>query len=415
MQFYWYSHVKILYCGGSIIMKKLRALAIICLCFLSGCQKQQVQSDIQESDTGTAQESSKQSAEGKENVLMARGKIAFGTYVGYSVELVMTEGNFYTRDESTVGGGIYDENYEGQYVLQLVDAEGNVADQLSLNEDWGENEINFPGTFEICVNDYNTDRLPDFTIGNYGSSNTNIYRLYSVSEDGKIVNIADEAGFGGSTGDFSIDLEQKEGSTDFYTHFYDNTLGEEKTEEWIWSDGEKYKKTDSVEKRNDQTQEIDSGEKLRTTIEDFFRIFLNKLLKNGGKDYESKDFSTINGYIAAKNLVAVRESHEKILEKICEVNVEDIVIEDVEEAENELQVKVCVKYNYSWGTRNPEDTCNVSAIYRICLEQKANRYKVIDLDEVDNVEIRSAKDFIKNVKDKDTQIRMIDEYFERMK
>ena len=51
------------------------------------------------------------------------------------------------------------------------------------------------------------------------------------------------------------------------------------------------------------------------------------------------------------------------MEKICEVNVEDIVIEDVEEADNELQVKVCVKYNYSWGTRNPEDTCNVSAIY----------------------------------------------------
>lgn len=171
----------------------------------------------------------------------------------------------------------------------------------------------------------------------------------------------------------------------------------------------------SVEKRNDQTQEIDSGEKLRTTIEDFFRVFLNKLLENGGKDYESKDFSTINGYIAAKNLVAVRESHEKILEKICEVNVEDIVIEDVEEADNELQVKVCVKYNYSWGTRNPEDTCNVSAIYRICLEKQVNRYKVIDLDEVDNVEIRSAKNFIKNVKDIDTQIRMIDEYFERMK
>lgn len=226
-------------------MKKVRVLTIICLCFLSGCQTQQVQSEIQESDSGVAQESSKQSAEGKENVLMAQGKIAFGTYSGYSVELVMTEGNFYTRDESTVGGGIYDENYEGQYVLQLVDAEGNVADQLSLNEDWRENEINFPGTFEICVNDYNVDQLPDFTIGNYGSSNMNIYRLYSVSEDGKIVNIADEAGFGVSAGDFSIDLEQKEGSTDFYTHFYDNTLGEEKTEEWIWSDGEKYKKTDS--------------------------------------------------------------------------------------------------------------------------------------------------------------------------
>ncbi len=138
------------------------------------------------------------------------------------------------------GGGVYEENYSGQYVVQFVDAEGSVLDELSLNEDWGYDKINFPGKFEICISDYNADGLPDFTIGTYGSSNGNIFWLYSISESGKIVNIADETGLWNSDFSFSIYLEQQEEGTGFYTHYYDNILGEEITEEWIWDNEGKY-------------------------------------------------------------------------------------------------------------------------------------------------------------------------------
>lgn len=152
----------------------------------------------------------------------------------------MTEGRYYTWDESIAGGGIYDINYEGEYIMEVVDDSGNILHQISLNDDWGEKRINFPGKFQICIRDYNNDQLPDFTIGTFGSSNTNIFRLYSISESGKILNIADDNGMESSEKSVSFFLKQKEGSTNFYTCIYDNVLGKEIEKEWIWNGDGKY-------------------------------------------------------------------------------------------------------------------------------------------------------------------------------
>lgn len=175
-----------------------------------------------------------------EHVVIGRGDILFGKYENYSIRIVMTEGRYYTWDESIAGGGIYDTNYEGKYIMEVVDDSGNVLHQISLNDNWGEERINFPGKFQICIRDYNNDQLPDFTIGTFGSSITNIFRLYSISESGKIVNIADDNGMESDEKCVSFFLKQKEGSTNLYTCIYDNVLGKEIEKEWIWNGDGKY-------------------------------------------------------------------------------------------------------------------------------------------------------------------------------
>lgn len=192
--------------------------------------------------------------------LMAQGAVSFGIYEGYTIRLVMTEGEYYSMEEMDPGGGTYADNYNGQYVLRLLDAEETILDELSLNEDWGYERISFPGEFELCIGDYNADRLPDFTIGTYGSSIMNIFWLYSINEDGKIVNIADKTGFSYSASDFSIALAQEEGSTDFYTHFYNNVLGEEETVTYRWEE--------AAWKYAEVEEEMDIYEKVIASAED---------------------------------------------------------------------------------------------------------------------------------------------------
>ena len=42
-----------------------------------------------------------------EHVEIGQGDILFGKYENYSIRIVMTEGRYYTWDESIAGGGIY--------------------------------------------------------------------------------------------------------------------------------------------------------------------------------------------------------------------------------------------------------------------------------------------------------------------
>lgn len=76
-----------------------------------------------------------------EHVVIGQGDILFGKYENYSIRIVMAEGRYYTWDESIAGGGIYDINYEGEYIMEVVDDSGNVLHQISLNDNWGEEQI----------------------------------------------------------------------------------------------------------------------------------------------------------------------------------------------------------------------------------------------------------------------------------
>lgn len=180
------------------------------------------------------------------DVVMAETGIDFGEYDGYSVQLIMTEGQFYTEEETAPAVGVYDENYDGNYILQVRNVDGKIIDKISLNQDWGyadyfpASTINFPGEFELYIRDYNEDGFPDFTVGTAGSYGMNIFKLYSVIDD-EIVNIGHLTD---CSKEFSIELKQEEGSTDLYTTFWDNFNGESEIISWEWNGKEYFQYTE---------------------------------------------------------------------------------------------------------------------------------------------------------------------------
>lgn len=155
----------------------------------------------------------------------------------YIVELWLEEGIYGSAEEFGLGGGIYEENYIGAYYLAVTDAEGEVLSKRELKQDFAEGErLNFPGTFEIMVTDYNQDSCPDFTIGSYGSSAVNLYALYTVREGGELVLLGKEIP-NCSPGKFSVLFEQGADKS-FVTGMWDNAAGEEIPVVYVWEEGQ---------------------------------------------------------------------------------------------------------------------------------------------------------------------------------
>lgn len=182
---------------------------------------------------------------------------------------------------------------------------------------------------------------------------------------------------------------------------------------------EKTAETDTAdvvgEKGNSGTagvEETDLNSGIQEAMENYFDDFLDTLLETDDRDYTSEDFATINGYIAAKRLVVAREKNKISLGGICAVDLGEVVLNDVAEKSDSMEAEVCVNYEYSWGNGTAEETCKVSSLYRVYLEQIDGDYKVIDLDEFDNVEIKMAKDAIKDTEEIEAQYQMIDNYYD---
>ena len=221
------------------------AIVVLAACFLTNPPERS--QDVSAEKDNIMSGGDTESHEPLANVLMAEVSIDFGECKGYAIKLIMTEGRYYTEEEVGPGGGTYEENYVGTYILQVTD-DGKVLDEISLNQDWNCGEINFPGEFALCVSDYNKDGFADLTIGSYGSSNMNMYELYSVGLGGKICNICEKS-LEEASKECSIFLKQEEGSTGFYTSVWNNVSGKTENKRWEWNQEEgKYQIGDTYQK-----------------------------------------------------------------------------------------------------------------------------------------------------------------------
>ncbi len=156
----------------------------------------------------------------------------------YIVELWLDKGIYGNIEEFGAGGGIYEENYIGQYYLAVTNENGEVLSKRELEQDFEDGgKMNFPGSFEIVVADYNQDGCPDFTIGSYLSSTANLYALYTVWDDGKIGLLGKDIP-NSSPSDFSIAFETRADKS-FCGSIYDNTVGEDRTVVYVWEDTQK--------------------------------------------------------------------------------------------------------------------------------------------------------------------------------
>jgi hypothetical protein len=78
----------------------------------------------------------------------------------------MVEGEYLTEPE---GGSEISWDWEGKFVLQLIDSKGGVLSSIDLNKALNQNVLNFKGKFAIEFDDYNKDGNIDFAIGQYTS------------------------------------------------------------------------------------------------------------------------------------------------------------------------------------------------------------------------------------------------------
>jgi hypothetical protein len=164
------------------------------------------------------------------NFVIAENKVALSNGKDVFVRLVMTEGKYFDEEYAGAGGGIYPENYQGSYEIQIFNSDGKLISKTNF-----ENEgqpANFAGKFSLLFDDYNNDKNPDFSIGQWGSSSMNIYELYTIMPDGTVKRISSEA-FAHSSHDFSVKFN-KDKDSGFYTQFYNNAKGETVTNHFVW-------------------------------------------------------------------------------------------------------------------------------------------------------------------------------------
>lgn len=164
-----------------------------------------------------------------------------------------------------------------------------------------------------------------------------------------------------------------------------------------------------------EVSKLPSEEAVQSVLEDYFADFLDTMSADSSRDYLSDDFATINGYIAAKYLVAKREGNKILLNGIQAVSLEEVVLEDLLEKDGFLEATAYVKYEYSWGSGSKEDTCRAGSLYQVTLTKSNEGYKVLDLDDIDNEEVQMAKDSIyTSARNSEDIYQRVDAYFDKI-
>lgn len=109
------------------------------------------------------------------------------------IQLVMTEGEYFTEEYAGAGGGTYEENYRGTYEFWVLDENRNRISRCPVKDEFGETMFNFGEDFKLELADYNADGCADFTLGTWGSSSIGLYYLYTLLDSGEIISACPEA------------------------------------------------------------------------------------------------------------------------------------------------------------------------------------------------------------------------------
>lgn len=144
----------------------------------------------------------------------------------------MTDGNYFSDRYAGSGGGIYPENHQGSYEIRVLNSDGKLLSKTAFESaEWP--EANFPGKFTLLFDDYNGDGNPDFTVGQWGSSSMNLYRIYTVLPDGTVKKISGED-ISHLSRDFTVKFDKDNGSG-FFARIYNSATGETKAVPYSWN------------------------------------------------------------------------------------------------------------------------------------------------------------------------------------
>ena len=144
---------------------------------------------------------------------------------------------------------------------------------------------------------------------------------------------------------------------------------------------------------NAETYTIDGNgqDEVCSFLESYFSNLVDTVRADSQKDFTSEDFSSIKGYIVAKQFVNKRQVYKKLLGGIEKVRLNEVVLEDLSSMGDKMEAMVYVKYSFAYAD-DPEE-CSVGTLYRVSLLKTAGGYCVLDLDS-DSIETRMAKEAI---------------------
>jgi len=152
------------------------------------------------------------------------------------LRLKMVSGKYY---EDWSPGAYMGTIWEGSFILELSDVYGKTLTQTDLREYYTE-PLTFTGKFQLEFDDYNDDGNPDFTLGQYASSNGSTYKLFTINPDGTVEGLLikdrPELFITSSAVPYSVRL-QKYSSIAFKERYYDNSQGKNYECVYEWRDG----------------------------------------------------------------------------------------------------------------------------------------------------------------------------------
>ncbi|WNS45855.1 hypothetical protein [Paenibacillus sp. MMS20-IR301] len=127
-------------------------------------------------------------------------------------------------------------SWSGQFRLALTNEAGEALGTFALSRHFPE-ELSFGDLFQIQFADYNGDGNPDFTIGQYGSGNGSLYKLFTLKANHTIEELpvegADSGLFISSPDRYSVKLERIDGG--FRASHYDNSVGKQIETAYRWN------------------------------------------------------------------------------------------------------------------------------------------------------------------------------------
>jgi peptidoglycan/xylan/chitin deacetylase (PgdA/CDA1 family) len=152
----------------------------------------------------------------------------------FTVKLVMTRGTYIAP---TLGGGYGEVNYTGDCVLQVWQ-DGKLVSTCPVTPPDGEDGLLFSDVgddgFTLMFDDYNGDGLPDFTVGQYLSSNLDMYSIFTLDEDGTVRPITTAFPIRCDNSAYSTQFDLVDGG--FTVSGYDNLDGTEQHTTYLWDE-----------------------------------------------------------------------------------------------------------------------------------------------------------------------------------
>lgn len=163
---------------------------------------------------------------------IARGESMLSDGTAVRLRLEMAEGYFWDQSAAgyVAGGGIYRTNYFGRYHIAVEDAQGRVLYNQPILDD----PLNFSEEFSLLTDDYNGDGDPDFTLGQWESSDGNRYQMFTVRRSGRVEEL-DGAQFTMRSQDFSV-APRKISPVSFEVVSYDRERDQTVSYLYTWQD-----------------------------------------------------------------------------------------------------------------------------------------------------------------------------------